>query len=118
MYVYNILGRRVLTLILEYECLTQSRLNRSDLDAKSLSQATEKKSSFDNATWDVSKALVGHDYNQIRMTNWKKVIFEYVCPTLGIFISTALYSAPVKVSGIVRSCFYEKRIHLISSDML
>ena len=75
----------------------------------------EEKSSFDNATWDVSKALVGQDYNQIKMTNWRKVIFEYVCPTLGIFISTALYSAPVKVSGIVRSCCYEKKIHLISS---
>ena len=32
------------------------------------------------------------------MTNWKKITFEYVCPTIGVFISTALYSAPVKVS--------------------
>mmetsp|Transcript_19466 Transcript_19466/g.48497 ORF Transcript_19466/g.48497 Transcript_19466/m.48497 type:complete len:127 (+) Transcript_19466:71-451(+) len=30
------------------------------------------------------------------MTDWKKIIFEYICPTLGVFISTALYSAPVK----------------------
>ncbi len=35
------------------------------------------------------------------MTDWKKIIFEYICPTLGVFISTALYSAPVKVSTIV-----------------
>mmetsp|Transcript_24147 Transcript_24147/g.56962 ORF Transcript_24147/g.56962 Transcript_24147/m.56962 type:complete len:276 (-) Transcript_24147:2449-3276(-) len=30
------------------------------------------------------------------MTNWNKIVFEYACPTIGIFISTALYSAPVK----------------------
>lgn len=28
--------------------------------------------------------------------DWKKIIFELVCPIIGIFISTALYSAPVK----------------------
>lgn len=92
----------------------------TDLDARRRqtridSQQKRREVIVRHATWDISKALVGHDYNQAKMTNWKKVIFEYVCPTLGIFISTALYSAPVKVSGIVRSCFYEKTIHLISS---
>jgi len=29
------------------------------------------------------------------MTNWKNITFEYVCPTIGIFVSTALYAAPV-----------------------
>lgn len=30
------------------------------------------------------------------MTNWNKIVFEYICPSIGILISTALYSAPVK----------------------
>jgi len=42
------------------------------------------------------------------MTNWNKVVFEYICPSIGILISTALYSAPVKVSTQVR---YEQRLN-------
>jgi len=30
------------------------------------------------------------------MTDWNKIVFEYVCPSVGILISAALYSAPVK----------------------
>jgi len=30
------------------------------------------------------------------MSNYKNTFFEYVCPSIGIFVSTALYSAPVK----------------------
>jgi len=32
------------------------------------------------------------------MTEWYKVITLYVCPSIGVVISTALYSAPVRVS--------------------
>jgi len=34
------------------------------------------------------------------MTNWKVITFEYVCPSIGILISTALYSAPVNSLGV------------------
>ena len=28
--------------------------------------------------------------------DWYTIIFEYVCPTLGVLISTCLYAAPVR----------------------
>lgn len=34
------------------------------------------------------------------MTNWNKIVFEYICPSIGIVISTALYAAPVKSLAI------------------
>lgn len=49
-----------------------------------------------------------------KMTNWKKIIFEYACPSIGIFISTALYSAPVKVSTVLH-VFYLQLFEEIES---